>query len=376
MLAMQVGNTALKLDPSRHHTLVVIFLRGGADGLNMVVPTGDDGYYRARPLIGVSRADTVPLDDRFGLHNALAPLQRAYAQGELLVVHGAGSEEDSRSHFEAQDFMEHGGQGAGGWLGRYLRQNTRARNNPLASIALGKRCPESLRSSPATVVMESLDDIALGDDATAFLGGLEQLYGSASQPWAKAGQDLLGAMRQVEALQTAPYQAAAGVTYPQNSFAQQLKQVAQLVKAEVGVEAVTLDLDGWDSHIASSTLMSPLMSRLSDGLMAFHDDLGEHRDRTTVVVMTEFGRRVYENASLGTDHGRGSVMLLLGGGIRGGRVLADWTGLDAENLEGPGDLPVRYNFRDVLAPLFARHTPDIELNQIFPGYTLNPVDVI
>lgn len=373
---MNAGNTALKIDPARSHTLVVVFLRGGADGLNMVVPHGDDGYYRARPLIGVPEADTVPLNDLFGLHQALSPLQRAYNDGELLVVHGAGSEEDSRSHFEAQDFMEHGGKGAGGWLGRYLRQNTRAQNNPLASIALGKRCPESLRSSPATVVMESLEDIALGEDAALFLGGLEQLYGGATQPWAKAGQDLLGAMRQVEAMRATGYRAAPNVTYPQNAFGQQLRQVAQLVKAEIGVEAVTIDLDGWDSHIAASTLMTPLMDQLSKGLMAFYDDLGTHRDRTTVVVMTEFGRRVYENASFGADHGRGSVMLLLGGGVRGGRVMAEWPGLSAGNLEGPGDLPVHYNFRDVLAPVFARNRPEIELNRIFPGYTLNPLDVI
>ena len=373
---MNPGNTALKISPARQHTLVVVFLRGGADGLNMVVPIGDDGYYRARPLIGVSKQDTVPLNDLFGLHNALGPLQRAYGDGELLVVHGAGSEEDSRSHFEAQDYMEHGGAGAGGWLGRYLRQNTRAANNPLAAIALGKRSPESLRSSPATVVMDSLEDIALGGEASAFLGGLDQLYRHSPLPWAKAGGDLLGAMRQVESLRAAPYQAAPGVNYPQDPFAQHLRQVAQLVKAEVGVEAITLDLDGWDSHFASTALMNPLMTRLSEGLTAFYDDLGTfYRSRTTVVVMSEFGRRVYENASLGTDHGRGGVMLLLGGGVRGGRVMADWPGLEKANLEGPGDVPVRYNYRDVLAPVFLRHQPEIELNQIFPAYTLNPLDV-
>lgn len=373
---MNHGNTALKLSTTQQHTLVVVFLRGGADGLHMVVPHGDDGYYRARPLIGIAKKDTVPLGDRFGLHSALAPLQRAYGDGELLVVHGAGTEDDSRSHFEAQDFMEHGGEGAGGWLGRYLRLNTRAVNNPLASVALGKRCPESLRASPATVVMDSLEDIALGDEATSFLGGLQHLYGQSNLPWAKAGRDLLGAMREVEALQAAPYEPAPGVSYPQNNFAQHLRQVAQLVKAEVGVEAVTLDLNGWDSHIATATLMNPLMTQLATGLMAFYDDLAAFRNRVTVVVMTEFGRRVYENASLGTDHGRGGVMFLMGGGVRGGRVMAGWPGLDEDDLDGPGDLPVRYNYRDVLAPVFERHMPGIELNRVFPGYTLNPLDVV
>lgn len=373
---MQNGNTVLKLSPEQNHTLVVIFLRGGADGLNMVVPTGDDDYHRARPLIGVANADTVPLDGLFGFHKALAPLQKAYGDGELLIVHGAGSEESSRSHFEAQDFIEHGGLGAGGWLGRYLRQNSRATGNPLASIALGTSCPESLRSAPATVVMDSLNEISLDAAATPFVGALKQAYGNTPLPWAKAGSDLLSGIERIVALQSAPYRPAAGVTYPNNTFARHLQEVAQLIKAEVGIEAATIDLGGWDSHIAAASLMTPLMDQLSRGLMAFYDDISAYRARTTVVVMTEFGRRVYENASLGTDHGRGSIMMLLGGGVRGGRVLADWQGLKAEHLEGPGDVPVRYNFRDVLAPIFDKKMPGIALNQVFPGYTLTPLDIV
>ncbi len=167
-----------------------------------------------------------------------------------------------------------------------------------------------------------------------------------------------------------------GSHYPDEAFAQHLRQVAQLIKAGLGVEAATIDLGGWDSHVVSSTLMNPLMTRLSEGLMAFYDDLGERRERTTVVVMSEFGRRVYENASLGTDHGRGSVMMVLGGGVKGGRVLADWPGLAEENLEGPGDLPVRFNYRDVLASVFQRHLPNLQLNHVFPGYTLTPMEVM
>jgi uncharacterized protein (DUF1501 family) len=376
MLNMQDGNTVLKLTPEQHHTIVVVFLRGGADGLNMVVPVGDDAYYRARPLIGVSPAATVPLNDLFAFHQALAPLQRAYGDGELLIVHGAGSEESSRSHFEAQDFIEHGGQGAGGWLGRYLRENVRAASNPLASVALGTSCPESLRSSPATVVMDSLGQISLDGAAMPFIGGLERSYGNSSLPWAKSGSDLLSAIGRIVALQSSPYQPAPGAVYPDHPFARHLQQVAQLIKAEVGVEAATVDLGGWDSHIASASLMTPLMAQLSQGLMAFYNDIGAYRERTTVVVMTEFGRRVYENASLGTDHGRGSIMMLLGGGVRGGRVLADWPGLVDEHLEAPGDLPVRYNFRDILAPVFQKKMPGIALNQVFPGYTLTPLDVV
>ncbi len=358
------------------HTLVVVFLRGGADGLSMVVPTEDDAYYRARPLIGIAKGDTKALDSMFGFNAAMAPLHRAYDEGELLIVQGAGSEEDSRSHFEAQDYMEHGGTGAGGWLGRYLRNNSRAANNPLAAVALGKYSPESLRSSPATVVMDSLAELSLGEDAREYLDDLRDLYGAASLPWADAGTDLLDAMERIESLHSSPYESEGGASYPDDAFAQHLKQVAQLVKAGLGVEAVTLDLAGWDSHVVSATLMNPLMTRLAAGLMAFYDDLGPKRENTTVVVMSEFGRRVYENASLGTDHGRGSVMMVLGGGVRGGRVLADWPGLAEEHLEGPGDLPVRFNYRDILAGIVQRHLPETALNQIFPGYTLKPMETM
>jgi uncharacterized protein (DUF1501 family) len=364
----------LLLRDGASHTLVVVFLRGGADGLNMVVPVEDDDYYRARPLIRVAKKDTTPLNELFGLNPALAPLQQAYGDGELLVVHGVGSEEDSRSHFEAQDYMEHAGYGAGGWLGRYLRQNPRAQNNPLAAVAFGKTTPESLRASPATIVVDSLRELSLGDAADGYLDDLATLYSGATQAWGSAGADMLTAM---ERLQDLPGNASAATSqYPQDGFAQHLRQVAQLIKAGLGVEAATVDLPGWDSHVVTSTLLDPLMTRLAQGLMAFYNDLGEHRKRTTVVVMTEFGRRVYENASLGTDHGRGSAMFVLGGAVRGGRVLADWPGLAEENLEGPGDLPVRYNYRDILASIIAKHLPESGLNAVFPGATLQPMEVM
>lgn len=372
---MQQGNTLLKLAPEPGHTLVVIFLRGGADGLTMVVPREDDAYYRARPSIAVAAADTLALDDHFGLHKALEPLQRSFAEGELLLVHGAGSEDTSRSHFEAQDFMEHGGRAAGGWLGRYLRQNHRAANNPLASVAFGTTCPESLRSSPATVVLNSLDDIGFNEAVLPFVEGLERTYGQSVLPWARHGGDMLRAVRRIVDLQASDATVATTSAYPQDSFGQHLRQVARLIKAGVGLEAATVDLGGWDSHIANGTLMTPLMKRLSTGLSAFRADLGPLMAHTTVVVMSEFGRRVYENASLGTDHGRGGLMMLLGGCVAGGRVLAGWPGLDAEHLEGPGDVPVTFNYRDLLAPVFQRHLPSVALHEIFPGYTLHPADI-
>ncbi len=355
--------------------LVVVFLRGGADGLTLVPPTEDDAYYNFRPHLGVKRNEALPLDDIFGLHPELAPLHRAYAYGDLLVVHQAGSEDTSRSHFEAQDYMEHGGLAGGGWLGRFLRSRPGEAAGPLAAVAIGKTQPESLRGAPASVAFETLEDLRLGQTGEGFRAGLEALYSHEEGLLGAAGRDVLKALDRIEDLRATPYRPAAGVEYPDNDFGRGLREVARLVKARVGVEAATVDLGGWDAHFASTALMNPLMRTLAAGLDAFVRDLGDDLARTTVVVMTEFGRRVRENASFGTDHGRAGTMFILGGGIRGGRVLADWKGLHADRLEEPGDLPVAHNYRDVLAPILIRHGAPNRLDAIFPGHIPAPLDI-
>lgn len=353
-------------------TLVVIFLRGGADGLNMVAPLEDDGYYRARPRIAIQRSEAVPLDHLYGLNPLLKDLAPAYRDGVLAIVHAAGSEDKTRSHFEAQDLMEHGGVTGGGWLGRFLRVRNAA-SGPLAAVAVGTEVPESLRGAPAATVLESLDEFSLGKDPKSLVGALARLYGAETDAVGAAGRETLQAVRRLEKLRTTPYQPAPEANYGNDAFSRGLLQVARLIKGRVGMQAASLDLGGWDSHFGQSTVMDPLMARLGRGLAAFCRDLGDELRYTTVVAMTEFGRRVEENSAFGTDHGRGSIMFVIGGGVQGGRVLGKWPGLTKDVLEGPGDLPVTTNYRDVLAPILLRHGVGDALDKVFPGFPISPV---
>jgi uncharacterized protein (DUF1501 family) len=366
--------TAFVTQPdTQEHTLVVVFLRGGADGLNMVVPMEDDDYYRARPTISISKKKALPLDSMFGLNPQLAPLHSLYKEGSLAIVHQAGCEDDSRSHFVAQDSMEQGGAAASGWLGRYLRFAPNLKGGPLSAIALGKTRPTCLWGAPSSLTMESFDAFDIGDTSDTFLPELAKLYSLEKNKLGGAGADALSAMDKIEELRTQTYAPSGGAVYPDGNFGDGLRQVAQLVKAKVGLEAVSLDLNGWDSHFAASTLMNPLMTQLGEGLAAFRKDLGRNMENATVAVMSEFGRRVYQNVSFGTDHGRGGVMFMLGNNIQGGRVLHKWKGLKTENLDGPGDLNVEFNYRNVLAPVLQRNGGVESMDTIFPDFSVAPV---
>lgn len=354
-------------------TLVVVFLRGGADGLNLVAPLQDDGYYRARPRIAIAKNQAIALDGFFGLNPRLKNLELPYKDGALAVIHAAGSEDGTRSHFEAQDLMEHGGITGGGWLGRFLRTQTMAAAGPLAAVVVGKVVPECLRGAPAATVFQSLDDFSLGGNQTRLTESLARLYGARTDDLGGAGLYTLEALRRIGNLRNAAYHPANGAAYGQDDFSKGLLQIARLIKARVGLQAASVDLGGWDSHFSQATIMDPLMARLATGLAAFYQDLGAAIDHTTVVVMTEFGRRVEENSAFGTDHGRGSVMFIMGGGIEGGRVYGKWPGLTREVLEGLGDLPVVNNYRNVLAPILLRHGAADGLGQVFPEFPLNPI---
>jgi uncharacterized protein (DUF1501 family) len=355
------------------HTLIVTFLRGAADGLTLVPPLEDEHYYRARPRIAIPRNEAIPLDGFFAFHNLLKPLKRIWDEGRLAIVHAAGSEDDSRSHFDAQDYVEHGGLTGGGWLGRFLRYRDRPPQSPLSAVALGRKFPECLRGAPSVTVMQSMDDFSLGPAAPALVPGLDRLYSTQPDLLAPAGRDTLNALARLERMRSTPYQPERGAIYGKDPYSQGLRQAAQLIKARVGLEAVSLDLEGWDSHFTQSTIMNPLMSELATGLGAFYTDIGPAMDHTTIVVMTEFGRRVQENSSFGTDHGMGSAMFIIGGGVHGGRVIGKWPGLSADFLTGPGDLQVVHNYRDVIAPILVRRGAGPHMAKIFPNFRLNPL---
>ena len=377
-LSSATSNPQLSLDGNgdRRQTLVVVFLRGGADGLNMVAPFEDDGYHKARPRIAIKKEDSVQLDDFFGLNPLLRELETPFKDGSLAIMHAAGSEDSTRSHFEAQDLMEHGGLlMSGGWLGRFLRALPEGANGPLSAVAVGKSVPECLRGAPASTVMESLDSFSLGRKAGKMASALGKLYGLENSALGAVARDTLGAMKRIEKLRSEKDSPANGAEYSYDGFSRGMRQIARLIKARVGLVTASIDLNGWDSHFVQSSVMDPLMPRLAKGLLAFYKDMGREMENTTVIVMTEFGRRVYENASFGTDHGRGSVMLAMGGGVKGGRVIADWPTLNDEVLEGPGDLPVTLNYRDALAPVLSRFGLGDRLESVFPGYGLKPLDL-
>jgi len=373
-----LANLSTSRDDAR--TLVVIFLRGAADGLSLVPPIEDDNYHRFRPRLAVKKRDAVPLDGLFGLHPLLRPLEAAWKDGDLAIVHGAGVEDESRSHFEAQDFMEHGGLAAGGWLARFLRARGPA-GGPLSAVALSPTLPEMLSGAPSAAAIQSISEFALGREVKAdFPRELERLYAlehdgkplGAALRAAAAGT--FEAIHRIEAIdaKAAP---ANGASYDEkDDFAQGLRQIALLIKANLGLDAASIDLGGWDSHFTQQTLIEPLMRKLAAGLAAFRQDLGPRMATTSVVVMTEFGRRVAENASFGTDHGRGGAMFVMGGGVKGGRVLGGWPGLSPELLDGPGDLPVWNNYRNILAPVLQRHGAETaSLAKVFPNFALSPL---
>lgn len=359
-------------------SLVVVFLRGGADGLHLLVPHGDDAYYRARPTIGLKKSELTDLDGFFGLNPQLAALHPLWKDGLLGAVHAAGSEDETRSHFEAQDFMEHGGLAAGGWLGRFLRVRPDAGNSPLTAVAIGAQLPECLRGAPSCAAVQSLEDFGLGRHAPpGFAMQLAALYSSTPGLLGQAGASALAALERIDQLNKQAATPDHGAVYGKDTFNQGLQQIARLLKAKVGLQAAAISLDGWDSHLTQQTIIEGPMLRLATGLAAFARDLGPDRlARTNVVVMTEFGRRIAENSAGGTDHGHGSAMFLMGGGIKGGKVHGEWPGLTESQLTGPGDLSVRHNYRDVLSPILGHLSPATAMQEVFPGYELKPLGTL
>jgi uncharacterized protein (DUF1501 family) len=346
-------------------SLVVVFLRGGADGLNLVPPRFEKAYFDLRPTLALR--ETLPLDERFGLNPGLAPLLPYFKERRLAIVHAAGSDDETRSHFEAQDLMERAGRptegAAGGWLARHLRTRP-GRRGAVAAVSISPTLPEALRGAPSACAMESMEQVAIPEASPAFTQALRVLYEAEGSGVGQAGQATFRLLERIAEARSA----ALPEGYPETSFGKALREVARLLKAEVGLEAACVDLDGWDTHFTQAPALSGLVADLAGGLAAFAKDLGPRMDDTVVVVMTEFGRRSYENATFGTDHGRASVMFALGGPVRGGRVITQWPGFEGNALEGPGDLRVTIDFRDVLSEILSRAMGNPRMEDVFPGH--------
>ncbi len=352
---------------SNDRVVVVVFLRGGADALTLVPPVGDDRYHVARPMLGVSMKDALPLDGYFGMHPALRPMMKLWETGQLGIMHGTGTEDDSRSHFQAQDVMEHGGAGRGsGWLARYLRAATKS-PAAMASVSIGTTRAESLRGAPAGAVMQSIADFDI-DAEPELLARLHGLYATLQSPLGAAARDTVDAVRRLRVLRTQPTANANALGYPDTMFGRGLHELARLIRTDVGLIASTIDLDGWDTHFVQSQLIGGLMQQLASGLDAFIAELGEHAARTSIVVMSEFGRRLRENSSFGTDHGAGGVMFLAGGSVRQTDLHglhSSWADLGESNLDDVGDVPAAVHFSGVLRPVLEWATPGVDLSTVF-----------
>lgn len=368
------------------NTLVCIFLRGGADTLNMVVPYGDDDYYKMRPTIAlekpgklVNNKSCVKATDFYGFHPAMSALLPSFHEGRLAIVQGVGSDNVSGSHFFAQDQMEHGESMrrtvGGGWLGRYL-SNMDGPSTALSAVAIGSSVPESLRGAPNVSALRSVEEVVLKAPAECYqsvYSALQKLYSSDASPMvASAGEDTLQLMTRIKSLKSAEYKPERGVTYPDTDFARGLREVARLIKAELGVKVASIDLGGWDTHFVQGNfegLQAGLIQQFGDGLAAFDADMRAVRDRVHVLVLTEFGRRTYENSSLGTDHGRGFAAFVLSAKAHGGRVVGDYPGLaeqPAEFLLGPSGLSVKLDYREVLAEVLTGAMGCEDTTKVFP----------
>ena len=376
----QSANTALDV-------IVHIFLRGGMDGLSVVPPYGDAAYAALRPTIAIPRPDSssatkaVDLDGFFGFAPSMGALLPAYQAGKLLVVHAAGSVDPTRSHFDAQHFMEVGAPGntslATGWLGRHLASRLPLKPSAtLRGVAMAFGMTETMAGAPATLAIPDPSNFGVGGTAattaqrTAWLGSA---YANATDPLRAAALNTQQTISTLAALKINNYAPAGGATYANNTFAKALKSAAALIRGDIGVEAIQIDYSGWDTHSAQGPLtggMATTMKTFADALAAFHADLdGANRlNSVTVVAMSEFGRQAKENGSQGTDHGHGNCMFVLGGATNGGKVMSAWPGLSAGQLYQNQDLQVTIDHRDILSEIVSLRLGNNQVGLVFPDF--------
>jgi uncharacterized protein (DUF1501 family) len=365
----------------RKKILVAIFQRGAVDGLNMVVPFGEQRYYDLRPSLAIPRPDgtersAVDLDGFFGLHPSLAPLKPIYEAQHLAIVDAVGSPDPTRSHFDAQDYMESGTPGfkgtSDGWMNRALPKAS-GPVSPVRAVSLGQSLPRSMRGRNDAVAMNNLSDFQVRDSRGA--ATFESMYDNTLDTMLHGtGKETFSAVKIMQTVQKQSYTPANGAAYPNGRFGQSLQQIARLIKADVGLEVAFADIGGWDTHVNQAGAqpvagqLANNLTQFGQALAAFHQDLGDRIEDVTLVTMSEFGRTARENGNRGTDHGHANVMFVIGGDVRGGKVYGDWPGLADEQLNDGRDLALTTDFRDVLGELVAKHLGHSNLKAVFPGY--------
>ena len=375
--------------------LVVVFQRGAVDGLNVVVPYHEKNYYTMRPSIAIPQAQVLDLDGFFGLHPSLAALKPIYAQRQLAIVHACGSPDGTRSHFDAQDYMESGTPGVksttDGWLNRALQaEDLRHRcagtceaHTAFRALALGSDVPRTLAGKIPAIAISNVNSFTIGargplpgPAANAF----EAMYADSGDSILHAtGDETFEAVKMLHAANPAQYRPAPGVNYPNSEFGNNMRQIAQLLKANLGVEAAFTDVNGWDTHQNQGGVDGQLANRLSDfsnTLAAFWRDMGDAMENVTLVTMSEFGRTARENGTGGTDHGHANAMFVLGGRVRGGKVYGRWPGIENEQLNQGRDLALTTDFRQVLGEVIAASLAAENLDRVFPGIRLDRRDFL
>jgi uncharacterized protein (DUF1501 family) len=364
---------------ARRRVLITIFQRGAVDGLNMIVPFGERAYYDARPTLAIARpgssADAaVDLDGFFGLHPRLAPLQPLFRARQLAIVHACGSPDATRSHFDAQDYMETATPGVkstqDGWLNRYLHAREHQAATPFRAVALCPQLPRALQGTEPALAIGQIAQFGIRGELSP--SSFESEYAAAADTVLRStGRDAFAAVRMLKVANPTQYTPANGAEYPRSAFGQALRQIAQLVKADVGLEIAFAESGSWDHHVNEGAAVGQLATRLDDlarGIAALVRDLGDRMADVVVLTMSEFGRAVTENGNRGTDHGHGNAMMILGGPVRGGRVYGRWPGLAREQRFEGRDLSVTTDFRAVFSEVVRGHLGLESSASIFPGF--------
>ena len=371
---------------ARSKRLVAIFQRGAVDGLSVIVPFGDKEYYRARPTIAIGRPGpasdaAVDLDGFFGLNPRLQPLKQFWDARQLAIVHACGSPDNTRSHFDAQDYMETATPGvkstSDGWLNRYLQVRRLEEATPFRAVALTQQLPRMLQGTAPALAVSQLGQFGIrgGQGSDMVAASFEaQFAAAADRVLHNTGREAFDAIKMLKGVNPAGYRPERGADYPRTAFGQALQQIAQLSKADVGLEVAFADVGGWDTHVNQGSAQGQLATRLDDfsrGLAALATDLGDRMEDTVILTMSEFGRAVSENGNRGTDHGHGNAMIAIGGGIHGGRVYGKWPGLATTQRYEGRDVAVTTDFRDVFGEIVVRHLGVSDTRSIFPGYAIN-----
>lgn len=382
-----LGQTRSRISGGRRKTLVAIFQRGAVDGLNMVVPFGEKNYYEVRPSISISKPETgnadsaINLDGFFGLHPSFSAFKPLWESKRFAIVHAAGSPDNTRSHFDAQDYMESATPGLkstnDGWLNRYLQTKTDSEKSLFRAVSFTQTMPRVLQGKAPAIAVANLADFTIraGRSSESVQGGFEEIYAhNLNDSLAGMGRETFEAVNYLKKVNPAQYKPENGAQYPRTPFGNSLLQIAQLIKAGVGLEVAFTDVGGWDTHVNqgnSRGQLANLLTQFSSAIAAFYVDLGQRMDDVVLLTMSEFGRTVRENGNRGTDHGHANAMFVLGNSVRGGKVYGKWPGLGSDQLYEGRDLALTTDFRDVFGEIASRHLGNQNLKSVFPGYAIS-----